>query len=65
MEQRFVGEIADVKADIRKLSGQLENENVLLTADKIEALVDTRIDVRLDGIAGRGEAGPPEIVSTR
>ena len=56
MEQRFVGEIADVKADIRKLSGQLENENVLLTADKIEALVDTRIDVRLDGIAGRGEA---------
>ena len=56
MEQRFIGEIADVKADIRKLSGQLENENVLLTADKIEALVDTRIDVRLDGIAGRGEA---------
>ncbi|RKU25309.1 hypothetical protein C6499_15200 [Candidatus Poribacteria bacterium] len=56
MEQRFVGEIADVKADIRKLSGQLENENLLLTADKIEALVDSRIDVRLDGIAGRGEA---------
>ena len=56
MEQRFIGEIADVKADIRKLSDRLESDNVLLTADKVEALIDTRIDARLDGITGRGEA---------
>lgn len=56
MEQRFIGEIADVKADIRKLSDLLESDNVLLTADKVEALVDTRIDAKLDGISGRGEA---------
>lgn len=56
MEQRFIGEIAGVKADIRKLSDQLESDDVLLTADKIEALIDTRIDTRLDGITGRGEA---------
>ena len=56
MEQRFIGEIADVKADIRKLSNQLESDNVLLTADKVEAAIDTRIDARLDGITGRGEA---------
>ena len=56
MEQRFIGEIADVKADIRKLSDQLESDNLLLTADKVEALIDTRIDTRLDGITGRGEA---------
>ena len=43
-EQRFTEEIAGVKAEIRKLSGQLENEDLLLTSDKIEALIDTRID---------------------
>ena len=56
MDQRFIGEIAGVKADIRKLSEQLESDNLLLTADKVEALVDTRIDAKLDGITGRGEA---------
>ena len=56
MEQRFIGEIAGVKADIRKLSDLLESDNVLLTADKVEALVDTRIDAKLDGITSRGEA---------
>ena len=56
MEQRFIGEIADIKADIRKLSEQLESDNLLLTADKVETLIDTRIDTRLDGITGRGEA---------
>ena len=55
MEQRFIGEIADVKADIRKLSEQLDSDNVLLTADKIEALIDTRMDARLDGISGRSD----------
>jgi phage host-nuclease inhibitor protein Gam len=56
MEQRFIGEIADVKADIRKLAEQLESDNLLLTADKVEALVDTRIDAKLDNITGRSEA---------
>lgn len=56
VEQRFTEEIANVKAEIRKLSGQLENENLLLTADKVEALIDTRMDSRLDGITGRSEA---------
>lgn len=56
MEQRFIGEIADVKADIRKLSDQLESDNVLLTTDKVEAVIDTRIDAKLDGITSRGEA---------
>ena len=56
MEQRFIGEIADVKADIRKLADQLESDNLLLTADKVEALVDTRIDAKLEGITSRGEA---------
>ena len=56
MEQRFIGEIADVKTDIRKLSDQLESDNLLLTADKVEAVVDTRIDAKLDGISSRGEA---------
>ena len=55
MEQRFIGEIADVKADIRKLSEQLDSDNVLLTADKIEALIDTRMDAKLDGISGRSD----------
>ena len=56
MEQRFIGEIADVKADVRKLAEQLESDNLLLTADKVGALVDTRIDAKLDGITSRGEA---------
>ncbi len=55
IEQHFREEIADVKTEIRKLSGQLENEDFLLTSDKIEALIDTRMDERLDGIAGRSE----------
>ena len=56
MEQRFTGEIAGTKADIRKLSNQLESDNLLLTVDKAEALIDTRIDARLEAITGRGEA---------
>ena len=55
-EQHFTEEIADVKTEIRKLAEQLENEDLLLTSDKIEALIDARLDARLDGIAGRSEA---------
>ncbi len=54
-EQSFTEEIADVKTELRKLSAQLENENLLLTSDKIAALIDTRIDERLGGIADRRE----------
>lgn len=56
VEQRFTEEIADVKTEIRRLSGHLENEDLLLTSEKIETLIDARIDERLDGIAGRSEA---------
>ncbi len=56
VEQHFTEEIADVKTEIRRLSGQLENEDLLLTADKIDIRIDARIDERLDGIAGRSEA---------
>lgn len=56
VEQHFTEEIADVKTEIRRLSGQLENEDMLLTADKIDTRIDARIDERLDGIAGRSEA---------
>ena len=56
VEQRFTEEIADIRAEVRKLSGQLRNESLLLTADKVEALIDTRMDARLDGITGRNEA---------
>ena len=55
-EQHFTEEIADVKTEIRRLAGQLESEDLLLTSDKIEALIDARLDARLDGIAGRSEA---------
>ena len=42
-EQHFTEEIADVKTEIRKLAEQLENEDLLLTSDKIEALIDARL----------------------
>ena len=56
MEQHFTGEISQVKADIRRLSDQLESDDLLLTADKVEARIDTRIDARLDGVTSRSEA---------
>jgi len=56
MEQRFRNEIAAVRADVRKLSERLGDESLLLTAEKIEALIEARVDARLDGITKRGEA---------
>lgn len=56
IEKRFAQGITEVKADIRNLSAKLEDDNSGLTLEKIDALVDARIDVRLDGITGRDEA---------
>lgn len=56
IDQRVAQEISEVKADIRSLSAKLENEDIGVTLDKIEGLVDVKIDARLDGITARGEA---------
>ena len=49
-------EIAAVKTDIRSLSDTLGGEDLGLTLEKIEGLIDAKLDARLDGITARGEA---------
>lgn len=49
-------EIAAVKTDIRSLSDQVGGEDLGLTLEKIEGLIDAKLDARLDGITARGEA---------
>ena len=49
-------EIAAVKTDIRSLSDTLGGENLGLTLEKIEGLIDAKLDARLDGITARSEA---------
>ena len=44
VEKRLADEVEGIRAEIRKLP------------DGIETLVDTRVDTRLDGFVGRGEA---------
>ena len=56
IEKRFAQGITEVKTDVRNLSDKLEDDNSALTLDKIETLINARIDVRLDGITGREEA---------
>ena len=56
VEKRFAQGITEVKADLRNLSDKLEDDNSMLTLEKIETLINARIDVRLDGITGRDEA---------
>lgn len=56
MEKRFAQGITEVKTDVRNLSDKLEDDNSALTLEKIETLINARIDVRLDGITGREEA---------
>ena len=56
IDQRVTQEISEVKTDIRSLSAKLENEDMGVTLDKIEGLIDVKIDARLDGITARGEA---------
>ncbi|MDE0470199.1 MAG: hypothetical protein OYL97_24380 [Candidatus Poribacteria bacterium] len=56
IEKRFAQGITEVKTDVRNLSDKLEDDNSALTLEKIETLINARIDVRLDGITGRDEA---------
>ena len=56
VERRFSQELTEVKADIRTLFAKFENENAGLTSEKIETLIDARVNARLDGITGHGEA---------
>lgn len=56
IEKRFAQGITEIKTDLRNLSAKLEDDNSALTLEKIETLINARIDVRLDGITGREEA---------
>ena len=49
-------EIAGVKTDIRSMSDKFGGEDLGLTLEKIEGLIDAKLDARLDGITARGEA---------
>ena len=56
IDQRVTEEISEVKADIRGLSAKLGSQDSGLTLDKIEGLVDAKIDARLDAVTARGES---------
>lgn len=56
IDQRVTEEIAEVKTDIRGLSAKLGSQDSGLTVDKIEGLVDAKIDARLDAVTARGES---------
>ena len=56
IDQRVAQDISEVKANIRSLSAKLESEDIGVTLDKIEGLINVKIDARLDGITARGEA---------
>ena len=56
IDQHVTEEIAEVKADIRGLTAKLGNEESGLTLDKIEGLVDAKVDARLDAVTARGES---------
>lgn len=49
-------EIAAVKTDIRSLSDKFGGEDLGLTLEKIEGLINAKLDARLDGITARSEA---------
>ncbi|MCE2415061.1 hypothetical protein J4G07_13755 [Candidatus Poribacteria bacterium] len=56
IDRHISEEIAEVKTDIRSLSDNLGGEDLGLTLEKIEGLIDAKLDARLDGITARGEA---------
>ena len=56
IDQRVSEEIAEVKADIRGLSAKFGSQDSGLTLDKIEGLVDAKVDARLDAVTARGES---------
>ena len=56
IDQHITQEMTEVRTDVRGLSAKLGNEESAITLDKIEGLIDAKIDARLDGITARGEA---------
>ena len=56
IDRRVAEEISEVKADIRGLSAKLGSQDSGLTLDKIEGLVDAKVDARLDAVTARGES---------
>ncbi len=56
IDRSVTEEIAEVKTDIRSISDKAGGEDLGLTLEKIEGLIDAKLDARLDGITARGEA---------
>ena len=56
LDRRVTKDTAEVKTEIRTLSDQLGGEDLGLTLEKIEGLIDAKLDARLDGITARSEA---------
>ena len=56
IDQRVTDEVAEVKADIRGLSAKLGSQDSGLTLEKIEGLVDAKVDAKLDAVTARGES---------
>ena len=56
IDRSITEEIAEVKTDIRSMSDKVGGEDLGLTLEKIEGLIDAKLDARLDGITARGEA---------
>ena len=55
IDQRVAKEVAEVRTDIRSHSEKRGGENLGLTLEKIEGLIDAKLDARLDGLTARGE----------
>ena len=56
IDQRITDEVAEVKADIRGLSAKFGSQDSGLTVEKIEGLVDAKVDAKLDAVTARGES---------
>ena len=56
IDQRISQQDGELKAEIRNLSPKVAGQELGLTLEKIEGLIDAKLDARLDGITARGEA---------
>lgn len=63
LEDRFAGvdrrvtqEVTEIKTGIRSLAPKDTADDLGLTLEKIEGLIDAKLDARLDGMTARGEA---------
>ena len=56
IDRSVTEEIAEVKTDVRSVSDKVGGEDLGLTLEKIEGLIDAKLDARLDGITARSEA---------